>query len=274
MFKNVFILLIILILSIFQSTNSKKEIMILDGDSFDAALQNSIESKSKLFIIFYINQCPYCMHSINVLKEKIVYNYEEEDEINFALVNLDKQSNVWLGVRFNITRIPFIVLIENKRMYQFQSQFEESVVLKFIEDEKVVEDSVDIPENIGVFNKANVIMRELTERIRTSMQFLFDKYGIKINWNNTMTYILLFIILVIIIYFENKLITGIRKICNLERFLRKNRVPPENKDNVENKENKEKSQNDGDKDKKEIKDNNSENKVDNKNKKEKKLKKE
>ena len=103
----------------FQLTNAKKEIMMLEGDSFDLALQNSIEAKSKLFIIFYINNCPYRPHSLKVLKEKIINNYEDEDEINFATVNLDRQSNVWLGVRFNIIRIPFIILIENKKMYHF-----------------------------------------------------------------------------------------------------------------------------------------------------------
>ena len=52
MSKNSFFLLLILI--IFQLTYSKKEIMILEGDSFDEAIKNSIEAKSKLFIIFHI----------------------------------------------------------------------------------------------------------------------------------------------------------------------------------------------------------------------------
>ena len=267
MFKNVFILLLIFIFAIFQSINAKKEIMILEGDSFDFALQNSIEAKSKLFIIFYINNCPYCAHSLKVLKEKIINNYEDEDEINFATVNLDRKSNVWLGVRFNITRIPFIILIENKKMYQFHNQFEESVVLKFIEDEKVIEDSMDIPENIGIANKANVIIRELTERIKATMQLLFDKYGIKVYWNNTMTYIFLVIVLIIFIYLENKLIVGIRKMCNFDKE-KKNENPTDNKDILNEKETKEKNENNN---KTEIKDNKNN---DNKNAKEKKIKKE
>ena len=60
-------------------------------------------------------------------EEQVIKNYEDEDEIEFGSVNLDKQSNVWLGVRFNITKIPFIILIENKRMYKYPEQlFEES----------------------------------------------------------------------------------------------------------------------------------------------------
>ena len=164
---------------------------------------------------------------------------------------MDRQSNVWLGVRFNITRIPFIILIENKKMYHFHNQFEESVVLKFIEDEKLIEDSMDIPENIGIANKANVIMRELTERIKTAMLLLFDKYGIKIYWNNIMTYIFLVIILIIFIYLENKLIVGIRKLCNFDK-LKNNENPSESKEILNNKERKEKKENNR---KTEIKDN-------------------
>ena len=237
MSKNSFFLLLILI--IFQLTYSKKEIMILEGDSFDEAIKNSIEAKSKLFIIFHIKKCPYCDHAIRVLKDRILSNYEDEDEINFALVNLDRQSNVWLGARFNITRIPYIILIENKKMYQFQNQFEESIVLKFIEDEKVIEDARDIPETFGLMNKVNLIMRDLNERIKESMQIIFDKYGIKIRWNNSMTYILLFILLIFIMYFENKLIEVIRRVCKFDKY---SKSSDKNKDkgNEENKKKKEK----------------------------------
>ena len=219
--------------------------MLLEGDSFDKELQNSIEAKSKLFLIFYINNCPYCTHAIKVLKEDIIKNYEDEDEINFATVNLDKQSNIWLGVRFNITRIPYIILIEDKRMYLFQNQFEESVVLKFIEDEKNIEDSIDIPENVGIMNKANIIMHELTERIKNTMEILFGRFGIKIYWNDTMSYILLAVLLIFVIYFENKLILFIRQICRFDR--NQNTKAPEKKEDNNDKEKNEKDKENKDK---------------------------
>ena len=214
--------------------------MLLEGDSFDKELQNSIEAKSKLFLIFYISNCPYCAHAIKVLKEDIIKNYEDEDEINFATVNLDKQSNIWLGVRFNITRIPYIILIEDKRMYLFQNQFEESVVLKFIEDEKNIEDSIDIPENVGIMNKANIIMHELTERIKKTMELLFDRFGIKIYWNNTMSYILLIVLLIFVIYLENKLILFIRQICKFDKN-QNTKAPEKKEDNDKEKNEKDKA---------------------------------
>ena len=234
------LLFLIITTIIFKSTNSRKEIMLLEGETFEETLKNSIESKSKLFLIFHVKKCPFCDHVIKILKERIINNYEDEDEINFGIVNLDRQSNIWLGIRFNITRIPFIILIENKKMYHFQNQFEESTVLNFIEEEKTVEDSMDIPENLGMMGKLNAIMRDLKERIRESMQIIFDKYGIKLRWNNTMTYILLTVLLISIIYIENKLIEVIRKIFKFNRV-----VKNEDKDKENNEKEKEKEKTEG-----------------------------
>ena len=53
--KNEFFLLIFFFFSLFHQTIEIKQIMIYEGDSFDTALQNSIEERKKLFVIFYIN---------------------------------------------------------------------------------------------------------------------------------------------------------------------------------------------------------------------------
>ena len=236
-----FLLLIFLIFSTFKLSYSKKTVMQLEGDAFDKELKNSIESKTKLFLIFYINKCPYCAHSIKVLNEKIINNYEEEDEINFGTVNLDRQENIWLGVRFNITKIPFIILIENNKMYKFQKQFEESVVLKFIEDEKEVEDAFDIPEDFGITAKINAVFSEFNERIRVAMQLFLDKYGIGIKWTYAYTNILLLLCLVAFIYIENKILGWIRNTCRVKKD-ENTENNKDNNDNVESKDEKEESE--------------------------------
>jgi hypothetical protein len=217
--KNASFLLVFFFFSLFHQTLEIKQIMIYEGDSFDTALQNSIKERKKLFVIFYINHCSYCAHSIKVLKEQVIKNYDDEDEIEFGSVNLDKQSNVWLGVRFNITKIPFIILIENKRMYKFQEQpFEESIVLKFINDEKNFEDSFDIPESVDWGTKFMIVFNEFTQKIKEIMQSLLDKYKINIQWNNTMTYILLAFILMILLFLEYKLLGFIKYLCKFDKF--------------------------------------------------------
>ena len=217
--KNASFLLVFFFFSLFHQTLEIKQIMIYEGDSFDTALQNSIKERKKLFVIFYINHCSYCAHSIKVLKEQVIKNYDDEDEIEFGSVNLDKQSNVWLGVRFNITKIPFIILIENKRMYKFREQlFEEPIVLKFINDEKNFEDSFDIPESVDWGTKFMIVFNEFTQKIKEIMQSLLDKYKINIQWNNTMTYILLAFAIMILLFLEYKLLGFIKYICKFDKF--------------------------------------------------------
>ena len=259
--NNYFFLFIFLIFSIFKISYTKKTVMQLVGDAFDKELQNSIESKTKLFLIFYINKCPYCAHSIKVLKEKIINNFEDEDEINFGIVNLDIRDNIWLGMRFNVTKIPFIILVENNKMYKFQKQFEESVVLKFIEDEKEIEDALEIPQDFGLTSKINAVFSEFNERIRVSMQLFLDKHGIKIKWTYAYTNIILVIFFVAFIYIENKILGCVRNTCDI-----KTKKSEDNKEKENNEENKDEKE-----EKKETKEKEEKNKkVKTKNKKEKK----
>lgn len=212
---------IFLFFSLLQNTVSKKQLISLEGDNFDKVLKSAIQTKSKLFIIFYIDDCPYCSKAIKVLKESIINKYDDINTINFCVANLESPSNIWLSVRFNITRIPHIILIENKRMYHFQNQFEESIVLKFIEEKKLKEDSLDIPQNVGIMNKIHVFIEDLTEKINDSIRLVFYKFGIKVYWHNSMTYILLGFCFIIIIYLENKLVLGIKKIYKFSKYGKK-----------------------------------------------------
>ena len=148
MTKTSSILYFTLLLCLFQIYLSSKKIMVIEGNNIDSAIKNSMEGKSKLFLIFTVKNCPYCSHALKILKEKVVKNFEEEEEIFFGHVDLDNQLNVWLGIRFNITKIPYIILIENNKIFHFESQFEESLVLKFINEEKNLEEGEDIPREV------------------------------------------------------------------------------------------------------------------------------
>ena len=164
--------------------------MKIEGDNLDLALKNSYQSQFKLFLVFYVKNCQYCMHALKVLKNSIAKNYDEEEEISFGSVDLDNQLNVWVGLRFNITRIPFIILVENNKMYHYENQFEESLVMKFISEEKNIEDGEDIPKPIGFTQKFYIAVDELTERI----QGVVDMIGLKVKWNINMTYAFLVLI--------------------------------------------------------------------------------
>ena len=191
---------------LFQSVISVKKIIKVEGNILDNLIQDSGQGRKKLFLIFYVKNCQYCMHSLRVLKNKIVEHFEEEDEITFGVVNLDSQANIWLGIRFNITHIPYIIMIENNKLYHYESQFEESLVLKFINEEKNEEDGADINPPVKFMQKFQIGMNELTEKINS----LLIDYGIKFGWNMTMTYIFIFLILIIFVYLESKMINKLK----------------------------------------------------------------
>ena len=205
-----YILFFIVILCLFKSSFSEKKILKIEGENLDVVLKNSYLSKFKLFLVFYVKNCQYCTHALKVLKNQIAKNYDEEEEISFGSVDLDNQLNVWVGLRFNITRIPFIILVENNKMYHYENQFEESLVMKFISEEKNIEDGEDIPNPIGFKQKFHIAVDELTER----MQGVVDMIGLKIKWNLSMTYAFLIIIFVSFVYIESKIIQRCKNLCN------------------------------------------------------------
>ena len=194
--------LFILISSLFISCLSTKQIMSLEGEELDIQIKTSMQSNFKLFLIFYVNNCPYCNMAIKILKTQIIKNFEDEDEINFGTINLDNQKNAWLGLRFNVTRIPYIILIEKNKMYLFQKNFEEKGVIYFINEEKNIEDAFDIPEEITFFSKFKAAMGELSSKIEK----VLEMFGINKKWGIKLSYFVIIVGVISFIYLENKLI--------------------------------------------------------------------
>lgn len=241
--SNIFYLLIIMCL--FKFSFSEKKIIVIEGDNLDLAIKNSTENKFKLFLVFHVKNCPYCTHALKVLKNQVLKNFDEEEEIFFGSVDLDNQLNVWVGLRFNITRIPYIILIENNKIYHYENQFEESLVMKFINEEKNIEDGENIPQPVTFRQKFYVAVDELTERL----QGVVDMIGLKIKWNMKMTYVFLIVIFVAFVYIESKIIQGCMNLFNFG----KKRVKGNEIKNMDKNEGKEKKEEKNDKKEKEEK---------------------
>ena len=218
--KNSFLLITLFLFLIKISPITQKEIKIFEGESFKQELQNTIISNKKLFLIFFARNCDYCGYSVRVLKERIVQHYEDNNQILFGVINLDRQSNFWIGYQFNITQIPFIILIEGGKMYQYKNQFEELNVIEFIEEEKNVEDALDIPEDVGLNRKINFFMANLIQKVSN----LFIRFGFSYKWSNYLSCILLLFILINLIYLEHKLLNWIRKVVQYLRYRKKDKA--------------------------------------------------
>ena len=207
---NPYILFIILI-TLFSNISSTKKVMILEADQLDSQIKIASESNYKLFLLFYANNCQYCTMALKILKNQIVKNFEDEDEISFGSINLDEQKNIWLGLRFNVTKIPYVVLIEKKKMYLFNYNFDEKAVINFIIEEKSIEDALDIPEEMTFFWKLKSAMDELNENIEK----ILEKFGVNKTFGMKLAYILIILAIILFLYLENKLIDCCRNyFCN------------------------------------------------------------
>ena len=243
MYKNILIILIIFFSSLVNISFSANEIKLLQGDEFNKVLKNTIENKSKLFLIFFGNNCQYCIYSIKLLKEKILSYFEEDENISFGVVNLDRKVNMWIAYRFNVTEIPYIILIENKKMYRFHDTFDEFKVVEFINEEKNVEDALEIPEDAGFFSQMNYYIANIIYKLSHFLQ----QFGINNDTSNILACVILGIIFLNIVYFEHKLICWVRNI--MANFRKKNKNMDDNQENKDNKNNEnEKSKYKNDKD--------------------------
>ena len=228
--KNKFFFLLLIIFTLISYIFSK-EIKIYEGDTFEQDLKNFIETKTKLFLIFFAKNCEYCSYSVRVLKELVVPHYENDNKISFGVINLDRKSNYWIGLKFNITHIPYILLIEDKKMYLFKDQFEERHVIDFINEEKNIEDAIDIPEDIGLYKKINFYMADIIQKTSD----IFIKWGLSKFWSYTLSFILLILVFIYLVYLEHKLLNSVRQLisyCSKSKKKKDNNID-DNKDNIE-----------------------------------------
>ena len=233
--KNIFSLLITLLLILNISYISSKQIKIYLGDSFNQDLKTALETRSKLFLIFFAKNCEYCGYAVRVLKEKVVVHYENDNKITFGVVNLDRKDNFWIGLKFNITQIPYIVLIEEKKMYLFNEQFEEMNVVNFINEEKNIEDALDIPDDVSLMKKINFYMADIIQKTSD----IFYKRGFSKFWSNIGALILLILAFLYLIYLEHKILSSVRTLVDYCKKSKKKKNSEEIKGNKEEKNDKE-----------------------------------
>ena len=194
---------IIFFASVFLINNalSTKKIMILEGDQLDSQIKLANQKHNKLFLIFYVNNCQYCKMALKILKTQIIKNFEDVEEVSFGSIDLDQQKNIWIGLRFNITKIPYIILIENNKMFLYQKSFEANTVIEFIKEEKNIEDALDIPKEMTFLNKFKSAMEELSEKIEK----VLEKFGMNKTWGIKLAYFFVIVGIISFFYLEKKL---------------------------------------------------------------------
>ena len=102
----------------------------LTSSNFDNLVQNG--KYNRWLLIFYTEDCNFCKHIITLVN-KIIEENEFKNDIKFGKVELTY--NLRLQIRFNITKIPFIVLVNNYKMYEMKFLPTEQSLTNFVDSE-------------------------------------------------------------------------------------------------------------------------------------------
>lgn len=218
------ILFVLLILSKFSLELSNKEPLIfnLTNQSFDVQINNDI--RIKWLIVFHVPQCNFCENIIKTIEESIAPEFELQDNVRFGFVDCD--INVWLATRFNITMVPYTLMIHNKKMAELKRTPNKDSIIDFIHHLRT-EDMIPMPKSLTYFAMCLTLLKELFHIIKETIQIQLDKKQITfIKWEHYMTGILLFISFLIILFVESMVIN----ICCSKSKPKKN-----NKTNIKDK---------------------------------------
>lgn len=134
----------------------------LSDASFDLFIKNG--RKYKWFVLFYIKTCGHCKRAKEEIRKTV--GHIEQENIRFAQVDTD--TNIMTSVRFNVTAIPYIVMIENGTMYPFNKYPNQKNLLEFINTSfnDVENELVNVPRKVKFYYIGWVMMKQTIESLR------------------------------------------------------------------------------------------------------------
>jgi hypothetical protein len=140
----------------------------LTNSNFDYLVQNGITNH--WLLIFYTENCGFCKQ-IKSLINKMIDDGKIISEIKFGKIDLSY--NLGLQIRFNITKIPYIILVNNYSMYEVNFLPTEDSLNHFFESENL--------DEYKKFKKAFPQKLSLYKFIKNLVIFAFSDLTKKIN---------------------------------------------------------------------------------------------
>ena len=120
------------------------EILEINDSNFDSIIQNG--NNNRWLILFYLETCYHCYRARRLLNTILeLKKYKEINNIKFASIEVKQNSKA--NIRFNITKVPYIILVENNTMLELDSYSNEKNLINFIETNfnNVTKDLIPFP---------------------------------------------------------------------------------------------------------------------------------
>lgn len=179
--RYLFIIFVALLLGVTANeSNTTKEELANDQiyELIDANFEHYISQKEyKWFILFYLKTCAHCARARKEIKK--IYQTVLDSSMRFGQIEI--QSNVMTSIRFNTTQVPYLVLFQDGKMFEFTQYPNEKNLNEFINSNKVLEEALPIPPRVKFMYVAWVILKDGVKSLSMVIEKYLNKKGYDIQ---------------------------------------------------------------------------------------------
>ena len=147
---------------------------------FDHVIRNG--EKYRWFVLFYSKTCGHCRRARKEIN-KLFDDFKSINTIRFA--QMEAYDNTLTNVRFNITGVPYIILIENNSIFELDLFPNYENLKKFISTNftEIQEELKPLPKKVKFAYVAWVIFKQTLDSITESFNKLLKRHNINIHFN-------------------------------------------------------------------------------------------
>ena len=159
---------------------SSSKIHELNDITFDYIIRDG--KIYRWFIIFYSRSCGHCKRAKKEIS-KIFETYNNISNLRFA--QIEAYQNTVTNIRFNISGVPYMILVENGSMYEMDlfPNYENLKDFIFTNFTEVEGDLKPIPRKVKFAYVAWVILKQTLDDITNNFNIFLANKGIKFQFN-------------------------------------------------------------------------------------------
>ena len=159
---------------------SSSKIHELNDITFDYIIRDG--KIYRWFIIFYSRSCGHCKRA----KKEISKIFETFNNIsNLRFAQIEAYQNTVTNIRFNISGVPYMILVENGSMYEMDlfPNYENLKDFIFTNFTEVEGDLKPIPRKVKFAYVAWVILKQTLDDVTNNFNIFLSNKGIKFQFN-------------------------------------------------------------------------------------------
>ena len=159
---------------------SSSKIHELNDITFDYIIRDG--KIYRWFIIFYSRSCGHCKRAKKEIS-KIFETYNNISNLRFA--QMEAYQNTVTNIRFNISGVPYMILVENGSMYEMDlfPNYENLKDFIFTNFTEVEGDLKPIPRKVKFAYVAWVILKQTLDDVTNNFNIFLSNKGIKFQFN-------------------------------------------------------------------------------------------